>query len=178
MESKMSASLRRKVADAAGVGQMLPEAFASAYEALYVSAFRDGDVDGGGDGGRSSHPMSGRGDEIGRATGKVGEGRVRRVRDSTNQVDVVGTKVKSGSGRSGGGKDSAKTSAFLRNERMLHEKEKVDKRLRRMAREIVAMLDGSGVKNEQRRCTGRCRRLGQTDWMYCPHCGGPMAEVD
>ncbi len=172
-------SLRGKVEDAAGVGQMLPESFAAAYEALFVGTFRDGDVDGGGSGGRSSHAMSGRGEELGKATGKVGEsGRARRVREHTGQVDVVGTKVKSGSGRSGGGKDNRKTSNQLRNERLLREKVKIDKRLRSLGREIVAILEGVKDDGEgQRRCGSKCGRLGQNDWLFCPNCGGPMVDV-
>jgi hypothetical protein len=167
-------SLRAKVNDAAGVGQMLPEAFSAAYEALFVGTFRDGDVDGGGSEGHSAHPMSGRGMEVGRSDGS---GAIR-MRTSSGQVDTVGTKVKSGSGRSGGGKDTRKTSNQLRNERLLREKTKVDKRLRRMAREIESMLRGEVHIEAVRRCAGRCGRLGQADWKYCPNCSGPMAEVD
>lgn len=169
-----SKSLRQRISDSAGVGQMLPEAFSAAYEALFVGTFRDGDVDGGGSEGHSAHPMSGRSMEVGRSDGS---GAVR-MRTSSGQVDTVGTKVKSGSGRSGGGKDTRKTSNQLRNERLLHEKGKIDKRLRRMAKEIEAILIGGLHAESQRRCTGRCARLGQTDWKFCPNCGGPMQEMD
>jgi hypothetical protein len=173
MGEQQGKSLKARVFDSAGVGQMLPEAFSAAYEALFVGVFRDGDVDGGGDGGRSAHPMSGRGESLGRADGS---GAVR-MRVSSGEKETVGTKVKSGSGRSGGGKVVGKTSNALRNERLLREKGKIDKRLRKMAREIEAILLGEGMKDDVRRCAGRCKRIGQEDWLFCPNCSGPMEDV-
>jgi hypothetical protein len=173
MGEQQGKSLRSRVFDSAGVGQMLPEAFSAAYEALFVGVFRDGDVDGGGDGGRSAHPMSGRGESLGRADGS---GAVR-MRVSSGQEETVGTKVKSGSGRSGGGKVVGKTSNALRNEKLLREKGKIDKRLRKIAREIEAMLIGEVYVEIQRRCGGHCGRLGQGDWLFCPNCGSPMQEL-
>ncbi len=166
-------SFKSKVANASGVGEMLPEQFAAAYEALWVGTFRDGDVDGGGDGGRSAHPMSGGSAVLGRADGS---GAIRS-RAHSGQIESVGTKVVSGSGRAGGGKHSRKTSNALRDERLFREKDKIDKRLRRLAREIVAILEGTESTEHARRCGGRCGRLGQGDWLYCPNCSGPMSEL-
>jgi hypothetical protein len=55
---------------------------------------------------------------------------------------------------------------------------KLDRRIRRMAREIQAFLDGKDVKVESRKCAGKCRKIGEAEWVYCPRCGGPMEQVD
>jgi hypothetical protein len=164
MTEQMSYTVRRMEELPPDVWKMIPPAFIEAYEALWVGCFKN-DV----------HPLSGSGEEVGRSTGA---GSIR-WRTNSGQVDTVGTKVKSGSGRSGGGKTVGKTSAALRDERLFREKGLIDKRLRRLARDILAILDPKGAQVErQRRCTGSCKRLGQSDWLFCPNCGGPMAETD
>lgn len=76
----------------------------------------------------------------------------------------------------GGG--NASKGTIISSESSIRLRRRVDSRLRQMAREIVAYLDGDAKKIEARRCGGKCKRIGDAEWIYCPNCGGPMAQVD
>lgn len=151
--------------------RILPEAFCTYYEALYVKSVIDGGVDGGGDGRAGSHPLNGTRAEVGIADGKVPRGGVRH---SSGHVDTVAA------GSSGPKmKQVGKTSKFLRDEAAWNARIKIDKRLRQMAREIRDILDGKSEKVAGRRiCTGRCKRLTENSWNFCANCGGATREMD
>jgi hypothetical protein len=149
--------------------RLLPEAFMTAYEALHVRSFSDGS-------GSERHPLSGRAAEIERADGKGKD----LWRTSSGQVSSIGSRRVGGGGS---GKTVGKTSKFLGDERAWEFKRKIDKRLRRMAKEILAELDsrgshaGGAERGLHRRCAGKCGKLGDSDWLFCARCGSPMAEV-
>lgn len=144
--------------------RILPEMFCTAYEAVCVQALDDGS--GGG-----NHPLSGRAAELGRAEGKpTGQWPVK----SDEKVSIG---QKSGPGSSL--KTVGKTSKFLRDERAFRLKQRMDKRLRAMAREMMAFMDGKEIRAAVSRvCTGKCKKLGDAEWMFCARCGGPMRDLD
>jgi hypothetical protein len=141
--------------------RILPEQFTSAYEALWAMCYNSG---GGMDG------QNGGGD-IGRADGRaVGQWRVK-----SGEVTSVGTVAPQSV------KQVGKTARTMRDERAFKFKTKIDKRLRLMAREILASLDANGLLASVPRvrvCSGRCKKIGEAEWLYCPFCRGPMAEMD
>lgn len=151
--------------------RLLPDQFVTAYEALHVLALNDGT-------GSENHPLSGRADEVGVATGKDHGGKGPR----RGSMDTY-LKNKTGPARS---KKVGKTSRFLGNERAWHGKRRIDKRLRKMAKEILLMVDdlqngGTGRVKEAdlfRVCSGRCKKFCEDSWKFCPNCGGPTREMD
>lgn len=71
----------------------------------------------------------------------------------------------------------------LRSERAMHYRTKVDRRLRKIVVELrsyLASLDDPAAVPLPvvRQCVGKCKKFGDTDWLYCPRCGGPMSEMD
>lgn len=58
------------------------------------------------------------------------------------------------------------------DEEALALKSRIDRKLRRLAREIKG-----GAAEKMRRCTGaRCRRWCDPDWIYCPWCGSATSD--
>jgi hypothetical protein len=159
--------------------RMLPEAFVTAYESLFVAAYRDGGVDAS----HGGHPLSGEGTVVGRANGQIrrsgvigGGGGGSGWRLNSGVVDIV-------AGTMGPQKENTrrvgKTSDTLRDEKAYRLKLKFDKRLRKIAREIVAGLEGKNVVAAGNRiCAGKCKKFGDYEWSFCARCGGPMREIE
>lgn len=147
--------------------RILPELFADAYERLWDRAFRDGGVDG------NNHPLNGSAGVVGVEPGNaVGQWRV-----SSGEAEL--TIAKKASGDKAQTKQVGKTARTLRDERAFRLKTKMDKRLRAMAREICAALEGRNtIAATHRVCTGRCKKFGEVEWDYCARCGGPMREME
>ena len=103
------------------------------------------------------------GDPIEKAKGRM------VTRTSTGQTETRGGAK--GSRKSGGSKD------FIRSEAAFNFKSKVDRKLRKLAREIKVWLqDSPGERDDVRRCTV-CRKFGEPEWLYCPRDGKPMESV-
>lgn len=71
----------------------------------------------------------------------------------------------------------------IRSERAMTERTRIDRKLKRIVREMknfLASLDDPSFDAvpTQRRCSGKCKKFGDPEWLYCARCGGPMAEVD
>lgn len=139
--------------------RILPETFVNVYEALYCKALDDGMG-----GSRAAETAF-----LGKADGKpVGQWRVST--GEMTSMDKIGGP---------GTKQVGKTARTMRDERAFRLKVKIDKRLRAMAREINAFLDGVDKRlATQRVCAGRCKHFGDAEWNYCPSCGGPMRELE
>lgn len=154
--------------------RMLPESFSTAYDVLWTTAYSDGGIDGGaGMGGGGNHPLNGSGAVVGVATGKL-EG--KDVRVNSGQRDFVATRKRGGPDQT---KKVGKTSRTLKDERAYKLKIRIDKQLRKMARAILAELDGKNVAAAVGRvCTGRCKKFGDGEWDFCARCGGPMREME
>jgi hypothetical protein len=81
----------------------------------------------------------------------------------------------------GKGKRPSPPEIQMQSEKAVNYRKNIDRRLRRLAREIKAFLAGEAGENSgavSRKCAGKCGKLGEADWMYCPRCGGPMRELD
>lgn len=142
--------------------RILPESFCDAYEALHVKAFRDGSGD-------DNHPLNGNAGALEKASGAP----VGQWRESSGTVTSIGAM---GAAKM---KQVGKTSKFMRDERAWKAKIKMDKRLRRMAKEMIAIVDGTSPKAASHRiCSGKCKRLGDYEWKFCANCGGPMREME
>ncbi len=144
--------------------RLLPQSFVDAYEALQARALTDGSG--------SNHPLSGRDAELGKADGKPTGQWPEKTSDVTSIGQVGGPKTK----------QVGKTSKFLADERAFRLKRKIDKRLRGLGREMMAFLEGASEKDAaaaaSRLCTGKCRKIGDGEWVFCARCGGPMRDMD
>lgn len=128
----------------------LPREFVAAYTELWDRAFGTG---------AGPAPTDG----LGKAPRTYG-----KTRTTSSGVDTVG---------SAPGRSKADGRDPLVSERALHDKARVDRKLRALTRDLRARLDGV-AESGMRQCAGRCKRYGEPRWIYCPHCGGPMADVD
>lgn len=164
MTSSESIAVRQRVAkalSAAGLSEqqvaaevllMLPEAFLTAYEVLFLETWQKvgggvviGDVD-------AENPTA------------------TKWRVSTNQTETRGTASTKGRG-------SISKGLGIKSTRAQVTKEWADRKLRKLAREITMRMtdqDDEAV----RRCAGKCRRLAENTWLYCPNCGAPTEEVN
>jgi len=119
---------------------------------------------------------SGSGRDIGiPGTGK-GSGGLGAVKSETPDVmDVYRT-----------GQSSSVSSSPFRSELALSAKSRVERKLRRLGREMKLFVDsleraeaqGVGLTKVMRKCRGKCKKFGDGDWVFCPWCGGPMSELD
>lgn len=156
---------RRKlvVVDGAIAGAVLgflPKKFVHLYEQLCDRSYGERRLD-------ASGSMRTQDDGGGRSQAHKSKGRT-----SSGQVDK--TLVASTQGKT---KNHAEIS--MKDERAVDFRRLIDRRLRRLARDIEEFLSGGEVlRAGKRRCGGRCRKIGEPDWLYCPRCGGPMQEEE
>lgn len=137
---------------AAEVLLLLPEQFLTAYEVLFLEAWQ----------------KVGGGVRIGDPDAEVPV--ALKWRTSSSQVETRGTASPKGSGSisKGLGVKSTKAAAT---------KEWADRQLRKIAREINARM--SDDTSPVRRCAGgRCRRIAESTWNYCPACGSPTQDEE
>lgn len=69
---------------------------------------------------------------------------------------------------------------LLRSEVAVQYRSKLDRKLRRIGREIESFLTEKEFGRKVsvvRQCSGKCKKFGDADWNYCPNCGGPMQET-
>jgi hypothetical protein len=68
----------------------------------------------------------------------------------------------------------------IRSEESLAYLNRCQKRLRNMSREIAKNLSENRSEKAntvtRRRCSGKCKRLGDVEYKFCPNCGGPMQD--
>jgi hypothetical protein len=90
------------------------------------------------------------------------------------QMKSEGKDHRGGAGRTG----KSASPMPIKSEDALYDVSRYQKRLRSMAREMNALLAERGETREvlRRRCSGKCRRLGEREWSYCPNCSGPMID--
>jgi hypothetical protein len=111
----------------------------------------------------------------GTGAGVEGSGREYGARSGVaTKSEVIGHR----DGAHWSGKSSADVGIPIRSEKASEELSRLKKRLRGMAREIlVSLSNGDTEPVSRRRCSGRCARLGDVEWLFCPNCGGPMSDV-
>lgn len=143
---------------AGAVLAFLPKKFVLFYELLADLAYGERRLDASG----AMAPPEGGRQKVKKTSGRT----------STSQGDktlAAGT----------GGKSKNHAEIQFKNERAVDFRRLVDRKLRRIAREIEEFLTaGDGLRSGKRRCSGRCGKIGEPDWQYCARCGGPMMEVD
>lgn len=91
------------------------------------------------------------------------------------------TSVAPQSGQAAHKKFVGKSKDFVRSQKNSDLKDRTDRRLRKLTRELKYELSGhTGQKEPKaiRKCSGKCKKIGESEWLYCPRCGGPMVEVD
>lgn len=76
-------------------------------------------------------------------------------------------------------RSGASTSPILMNsERSIDYRRKVDRQIRKIIREIKLHLASESEKTiVSRVCSGKCKRRGDAEFLYCPNCGGPMVDL-
>jgi hypothetical protein len=151
-------------------GRVLPVTFVRAYRLICEAALRQ--------------PGSTLGPDT---RGLYGSPRVVGPRTSSGRPSVMlegraGAKPEKRRGGSGSG--------VLRSERWLAVKGRVDRKLRKLAREMDqeisledAVRSGSSSDSEKEKLNrvvkcGRCKQFGESDWKWCPYDGHQMMEVE
>lgn len=140
----------------------LPEGFLLQYELLWLRAYGAA----GGAGERRADPDA----------AVVGTRRV--VRTSTGQTETRG------GAHAGHRAPGTGTKVTVRDDRAFRAKQRADRKLRAIGRDIAdelgLMSGGGGVERAGvRRCTRpTCRKWAEESWTYCPWDGAPTEEVN
>jgi hypothetical protein len=135
----------------------LPESFVLQYELLWLRAYGAA----GGAGERRADPDA----------AVVGTRRVTRT--STGQTETRG------GAHAGHRAPGVGTKVTVRDEVALRAKQRVDRKLRALAREMSAASGGGVERAGVRRCTRpACRRWAEESWTHCPWDGAPTEEVN
>jgi hypothetical protein len=130
--------------------RMMPPLLVDAYMALCISALADGTE------GR-------RGEEL-RVAPKA-----RLWRTNTNTEQTRGVAKATGKKGSVGG-------PTVKNARLLALKTSIDRKLRKIAREIESRMEG-GTGMPARKCS-RCGKYGEDNWIWCPYDSAVMQSED
>ena len=155
---------------------LLPGDFVKAYEALYHKALK---VDG--DRGKGERIVVEKTEKRRDEAGEYEEG-TWEYEEYDGVVKAKGarkTAMREGAslGQMPGAKKGKayKQAWTVADEQALELKHKMDKRLRKMAREMRVLVDSGaeGVEREpQKKCTGKgCSKWLEHGWKWCPHCG-------
>lgn len=169
--------IEREVARAGLVGgveelamlvRYLPSGFLRAYLQLIDKSVGERNLGSGGGAGDDLKLVGVEREESLGLTGVVGDNgkaKRRRAGEDASLVKVGGQKAK-------------KSRVLFSSEDAMDYRRKVDRKLRMMGREALEYLNDVGTVAASRVCTGSCKRLGDGEWLFCPNCGGPMAERD
>ena len=131
---------------------LTPQAFTEAYELLHDEVFGTGAV-------------------VQDENAIHGLGRANRGRISSDQTETRGGAVQKR-------KLSASRRAVIKDQRAFNEKTKIDKRLRKMAKEIYDFLnkEKQHVDKWWMRCA-KCKKHAEDDWQFCPRCGAETERM-
>jgi hypothetical protein len=141
------------------LGRYLPAGFLFAYEVLIL---RGSVLNLGLRGGRGYD--EGRDVRSGRRRGGLGS-----ARSGEPELRLTASPPS----RRGGSRD------LVRDEVALAKRKSVDRKLRKLGREMLTFLEGVEKSRTVRRCTGKkCRQFAEEDWIYCPRCASPVEEID
>jgi hypothetical protein len=160
-----SGGVRRKVVidgeiSADQVVRFLPQGFIFAYEQLVDEGYSSKQF-----GGNPASPVSG----DSRIKGKALRRTSGRLRSSEVDKTLMAEKAKR----------STPPEIQMRSEKAVDFRKNIDRRLRRLGREIKAFLAGENpLTGSSRKCAGKCGKLGDVEWSFCARCGGPMRELD
>lgn len=132
--------------------RMMPDAFVDAYGQLWEAGLRAP--------GSSVRPLS---DDVRIAP------RVRLVRTSSGQIETRGL--------ARGSRKTGASPQMIGSERALALKARIDRKLRKISRDILASLASGRDEKLVRRCT-MCKKFGEDNWAWCPYDGKAMENVD
>lgn len=124
--------------------KFLPQGLVEAYETLYIRAY-------GSDAPYLGDPISIHG------SGKALRGRIK-TSETEKRAGAFQKK-----------KLSASRTSIIQDQKAFDIKDKIDKKLRRVSREIYSLLNNQ--ETVVRSVCSKCRRLGEPEWKYCPACG-------
>jgi hypothetical protein len=112
-----------------------------------------------------------------------GAGNGLAVQDSGRSVAGLG-QVSSGVVQKRGGAKKGKkpsggnSSIQFKSQPAIDERGRIDRKLRTVGRQMAAFMADDVSDVARRVCGGKCKKIGESDWLFCPRCGGPMIEQD
>lgn len=65
----------------------------------------------------------------------------------------------------------------IRHEQAGVTRARVDRKLRKLTREMRLWLSSASPGGTIHRCNGRCKRIAEPDWKFCPNCGGNVIKL-
>lgn len=99
----------------------------------------------------------------------LGLGKRSGVQVKSEKMDHRGSAAK--------GKMTGGGAIPIRSESAMEARRKTDRGLRQISRTLKAFLSGSTSEVVQRRCSGKCKRFGDPEFLYCPNCAAPMIDI-
>lgn len=133
--------------------RLTPQAFLEAYELLYVETYGSGAI-------------------VQDDTHIHGTGKAQRGRTKSSDVETRGGAVQKK-------KLSASQKNVIKSQRAFNEKTKIDKRLRKMGKEILEYLNKEATKKVDfyMRCS-KCKKHAEDEWQFCPRCGATTERIN
>lgn len=133
--------------------RLTPAPFLDAYELLYIEVFGSGAI-------------------FQDDTALHGAGKPKRGRTDSSQVETRGGAIQKK-------KLSASQKNVIKSQRAFNEKTKIDKRLRKMGKEIYDYLnkEASATAHDWWMRCSKCKKHTDDDWQFCPRCGAPTERV-
>lgn len=132
--------------------RLTPQAFLEAYELLYVETYGSGAI-------------------VQDDNHIHGTGKAQRGRTKSSDVETRGGAVQKK-------KLSASQKNVIKSQRAFNEKTKIDKRLRKMGKEIFEYLNKEAQTQPKfyLRCS-KCKKHCEDTWQFCPRCSSPTERV-
>jgi len=133
--------------------RLTPQAFLEAYELLYIETYGSGAI-------------------VQDDNHIHGTGKAQRGRTKSSDVETRGGAVQKK-------KLSASQKNVIKSQRAFNEKTKIDKRLRRIGKEILVYLNHEAQTRPDfyMKCT-KCKKHAEDDWQFCPRCGAKTERVN
>lgn len=131
---------------------LTPASFLDAYQLLFIETYGSGAI--------YQDPNS-----------IHGAGKAQRGRTDTRQVETRGGAVQKK-------KLSASQKNVVKSQRAFNEKTKIDKRLRKLGKEIYDYLNKEALHPTQwwMRCS-KCKKHAEDEWLFCPRCGAATERM-
>ena len=133
--------------------RLTPAAFLEAYELLYVETYGSGAI-------------------VQDDNHIHGTGKAQRGRTKSSDVETRGGAIQKK-------KLSASQKNVIKNQRAFNEKTRIDKRLRKMGKEIFEYLSKEAQTQAKfyMRCT-KCKKHAEDEWKFCPRCGSETEQIN
>jgi len=133
--------------------RLTPAAFLEAYELLYVETYGSGAIF------QDENAIH-------------GSGRAQRGRTKSDAVETRGGAIQKK-------KLSASQKNIIKSQRAFNQKTKVDKRLRKLGKEILEFLNKEQTQKIEyyMRCA-KCKKHAEDEWQFCPRCGHATERIN